>query len=297
MLRLALQVVLLALCGPLAAAAAEQQHVRRSRASFLRSPRIRAAERGAESPSLRRSLRHARRVVKPTRAPTASERTLLALDTNHDGTVDPSEISEFATAQGLDAATASQEFSALDANGDGTLDAEELSHALTEPAPAAMPTEAAPVMDTAPALVPGLAVAAPVDSSVSFTSSDLAASTAQVLSTSSSDRGEASNSANVVVDSLKTEAKDEEEAQGLEHKALELRANASNLARQSAQRATAAGTKAAKAKAEELLQSLTQLERKAAEAEVEAAALRAKSHAELAQADELMGVADPLLAN
>lgn len=299
--RLALQVVLLALCGPIATATEHYRHARHSRASFLRSPQIHAAERGAARPTLRRSLSHAHKAAKPTQPPTASERTLLALDTNNDGTVDPSEISAFAVAQGLDANTASQEFAALDANGDGSLDSEELSHALTtepaltEPAAPAPTEDAAPVMATAPALEPGLAVAAPIDTSVAFTASDLAASAAQALLTSSSGTGEASDSANVVVDQLNMEARDEEDAQGLERKALELRTNASNLARQSSQQATAAGVKAAKAKAGELLQSLTQLERKAEKAEVEAAALHAKSRAELAQADELMGVADPLL--
>jgi len=281
--RLALQVALLALCSSLAAAAADHRRVKRSKASFLRSPQFRASER--QRTSLRRSLSHAHRVVKPTRPPTGPERTLLALDTNSDGVVDPSEISAFAAAQGLDPTTASQEFTALDANGDGTLDTEELSHALSDPA-AEPHTEAAPV--TAP---------------VAFPSSDLALSAAQELSASSSEVGEAENSgtasssANVVVDQLNLEAQDENQAQALERKALELRANASHLARRSSQRATIAGAKAAKAKAEELLQSLTQLEHRAAEAEVEAAALRAKSNAELAQADELMGVADPLLKN
>lgn len=57
-------------------------------------------------------------------------RTLLALDTNHDGTIDPSEITAFALAQGLDSRTATQEFSSIDINEDGVLDSAELKQVL-----------------------------------------------------------------------------------------------------------------------------------------------------------------------
>jgi len=57
-------------------------------------------------------------------------RTLLALDTNHDGSIDSTEINAFALAQGLDASTATQEFASIDVNGDGLLDPTELKQVL-----------------------------------------------------------------------------------------------------------------------------------------------------------------------
>merc|ERR1719378_1462819 len=57
-------------------------------------------------------------------------RTLLALDTNSDGRIDPSEVAAFAKSQDLDAAAATQEFSSIDVNGDGVLDSQELQKVL-----------------------------------------------------------------------------------------------------------------------------------------------------------------------
>jgi len=59
--------------------------------------------------------------------------TLQTLDANHDGRVDPSEVLAFASVQGLDAKSITNEFSSLDANGDGTLDAAEIAQALSMP--------------------------------------------------------------------------------------------------------------------------------------------------------------------
>jgi len=66
-------------------------------------------------------------------------RTLLALDTNHDGTIDPNEIEAFALAQGLDSRTATQEFSSIDTNDDGVLDSAELKQVLGPEGLAAAP--------------------------------------------------------------------------------------------------------------------------------------------------------------
>jgi len=196
----------------------------------------------------------------------------MTLDTNRDGMVDPSEIQAFATSQGLDSASASQEFASIDINGDGTLDAEELSHAISEPP--ASPAEMAPPMADA------MPVSAPLDGS---------------LATTKFSATQETTSAKTVVDALTTEASNSEQAEALERKASELRANATHLARQARQQAVADASKAAKAKALEIRASLSAMERKAEVAEVEAAALHAKAHAELVEADELMGVSDTLL--
>jgi len=64
----------------------------------------------------------------------ATQRTLLALDSDRDGRVSPREVAAFAVSQGMDAPSASQEFASLDTNGDGSLDSTELAGALGSPA-------------------------------------------------------------------------------------------------------------------------------------------------------------------
>jgi len=59
-----------------------------------------------------------------------ARRTLQALDSNHDGRVEPKEVTAFATAHKLDATSIAEEFSSIDLNGDGTLDAQEIDTAL-----------------------------------------------------------------------------------------------------------------------------------------------------------------------
>lgn len=60
----------------------------------------------------------------------SAQRTLMTLDTNHDGVVDPKEVAAFATSQGLNAASVTKEFMDIDTNGDGRLDADEIARAL-----------------------------------------------------------------------------------------------------------------------------------------------------------------------
>jgi len=60
--------------------------------------------------------------------PTAE--TLLELDANQDGHIDPNEVSAFAQSQGLDTASATDDFSGIDTNGDGKLDPAELIQVL-----------------------------------------------------------------------------------------------------------------------------------------------------------------------
>jgi len=110
------------------------------------------------------------------------------------------------------------------------------------------------------------------------------------------ERSDAARSAAAsVVEQLSLEERQEVEAQMLEGRATELRANSTALARQTLQRAMEAGSNAAHSKAKSLMETLVKLEDQARRAEVQAAALRAKRHADLLQADELMGVADTAL--
>jgi len=68
-------------------------------------------------------------------------RTILALDTNSDGLIDPKEIAAFARKQGLDDAAATEEFASIGSNGDGVLNSVELASALGDSATAALATE------------------------------------------------------------------------------------------------------------------------------------------------------------
>jgi len=77
-------------------------------------------------------------------------RTLLTLDTNNDGNIDPDEVAAFARSQGLDAASATQEFSSIDGNGDGVLDSVELQQVLAGSTTESASTEAAATPAVAP---------------------------------------------------------------------------------------------------------------------------------------------------
>jgi hypothetical protein len=77
-------------------------------------------------------------------------RTLLTLDTNNDGNIDPDEVAAFARSQGLDAASATQEFSSIDGNGDGVLDSVELQQVLAGSTTESVSTEAAATPAVAP---------------------------------------------------------------------------------------------------------------------------------------------------
>jgi hypothetical protein len=202
----------------------------------------------------------------------ATLRTLLTLDANHDGQVDSDEVKSFATAQGLDSAAATKEFAGLDVNGDGALDSTELSAALGG------------------AEVPGAQAQMATPAKLAATARTVNAGTAAYDS-----QVAARQAASTVVDQLAAEAQMEREAQALERRAVELRANSSELARRTEEMAAQAAAQAAGSTAAQMLQQMTSLEDKAKHAEIEAAALRAKAKAELDQADELMAVADQAL--
>lgn len=198
-------------------------------------------------------------------------RSLLTLDTNHDGCIDPREVTAFATAQGLDAASASREFTSFDTNGDGVLDSKEIAAALGVVSPSSL----------SPAPLDSWGARAE-DSSAADGLQGQSPASLQIL-------------ASTLVKQLALQAAAENEAQALEHRSADLRANATALAREAKEQAILVADQAAKAKAAELLKTILELDERAKEAEVEAASLRAKTQAEQVQGDGLMAVADDAL--
>lgn len=257
--------------------------------------------------------------------PDAVTRTLQSLDVNHNGKIDSSEIAAFAQSQGLDSASATSELSTLDVDGDGSLSAQELAGLLDTGAGAGhedkreakdealvkqLPQSQ---VSSEPAFVPAqhqvaaqgmtqMAVASVNDGSAADVGAGAAAnvgSDAGALATAESREGSgrsnAQSAANTIVKELALESREEAQAQVLEHRAAELRANSTALSRRMIQNAMAAGSKAAAQKAKEVLATLLHLETEETRKEVAAAALRAKAKAELREAQELMSIADTAL--
>lgn len=233
----------------------------------------------------------------------AAAKTLVALDTNKDGSVSPSEVITYAVSQGADAKTASKEFTLLDLNNDGTIDASELQDALDGDATAHAATTT-PVMMQAqltPTLQTGMAQSGKVveqaPALVGGTNSFLAAVsklTPQFVERKINSLA-ASTTANSVVEQLSLEARKEKAAEIFERHASELRANATILSAMTEQRALAAGMKAAELKANDLMQSLTKIEDEAKHNEVQAAKLRVRLQADVARSNGFMAVADAAL--
>merc|ERR1712050_106719 len=101
----------------------------------------------------------------------------------------------------------------------------------------------------------------------------------------------AKKAATEVVKQLSLEASEEAKAEAFNSRSMELRANASSIARMASEHAMKAGAKAAEKVAKQLLDKISNLEQQAQADEVEAAQLRAKSHADILHADQLMAVA------
>lgn len=250
-------------------------------------------------------------------------RTLLTLDTNHDGRIDPSEVAAFARSQDLDAAAATKEFSSIDANGDGVLDSVELQQVLgaatqqaaieAAPAKVAVATQveaakeaarpstpaAAPVQETPveqPAKLVPTAVAtsmAPEAASTQVAASQ-AAGPAELISEES--RTSLQKAAENVAEELDLEEKEEQQARQLDRKAAEARASSTALMKQTTQDALDAGIKVAHTKTDELMAKISKIEDQAERAEVRASALRAKSKMEMEEGKQLMDAAKQALA-
>lgn len=208
--------------------------------------------------------------------------SLRALDVNQDGRIDPDEVGRFATAQGLDAKSATEEFEGIDLDGDGTLNAKELG--------AAFGDEATPQQLSRPSVSQVQPAAAAAGASPPVAKHGL-----ERFGPAIPEPARLAASAVTVVEQLAAEEAKESEAQQLDRQAEELRANSTVLKRLSTQQALEAGAQAAHQKANQLLASIVRLQDQAEQAEVRAASLRTRSKAELHEADNLMLAADRAL--
>lgn len=237
-------------------------------------------------------------------------RTLLTLDTNSDGRIDPSEIAAFAQLQGLDAAVATKEFSSIDVNGDGVLDNLELQQVLggsgsTAPAAAeAAPAKVAPAKASpAIAATAAMAVQPPVQQPVTLSAAsvtnaqDEASIEAPAELISEESRTSLRNAAENVAKELGREEQLEQQARELDRRASEARANSTALIKKTSQDALAAGAQAAHTKTDELMAKISNLEDQAERAQVRASALRAKSKMELDEGTQLMAAAQESLTH
>lgn len=248
-----------------------------------------------------------------TRSPNSA---LVALDGNRDGRVTFDEIALFAKTKGLDYASTLTEFAGFDGNQDGQLDLAELSKAVAPeeavsggyPVPAAARAARAPLLAAgAPSRAPVLGLAGGTqEASLELDSGAEAESSPQrvQLSQANGAAAEANTAAAVerriaslseYANLMQAEAGKEADAQELDRQAALLRANATSILRRAQQAASRSGSLAAKSKAEELFQSLVQMENDAMRAEVRAAAIKAKGDAELKAANDLLYVAQSAL--
>mmetsp|Transcript_66685 Transcript_66685/g.145406 ORF Transcript_66685/g.145406 Transcript_66685/m.145406 type:complete len:266 (-) Transcript_66685:55-852(-) len=213
----------------------------------------------------------------------AAAKTLSTLDTDHDGKVGMGEVRAFASGQGLDPASVMQEFASLDRNGDWSLDASELSNAL-----GSADTKARNATVNVKVDAPQPNVEAKVEAKVE---APVLMSLDDSQNSQSAAKSSAKSLALSMVEDLALSDKEELGAGILEERVAELEENAETLARSSSQRAMDAASKAAAAKAAELLKTLNELEANATAAEVEAAELRTRMKAEATEANERMGIA------
>jgi hypothetical protein len=225
-------------------------------------------------------------------------KTLLALDTNNDGRIDPKEIGAFAKAQGLDSKAATEEFASIDANGDGVLDSDEIQKVLgvTVPAqkisPEVLVQAQSATLETAPLQLEGKSSAQPQQLVVA-PANLVAGSNSELISEQS--RQSMRNAAQSLAEELSTEEKEEQAARNLLRKVSEIHSKSTALAKESTQEAIDAGSKAAHEKAEEMMKKIVDLQVQVQSTEVRAAALHAKSEMENEQASTLMAQANKAL--
>jgi hypothetical protein len=235
-------------------------------------------------------------------------RTLLALDKNSDGRIDPAEIAAFATLQGMDATAAAKEFSSIDMNNDGVLDSAELQRVFGAPAApqVAVSVPAAPSSVAPTQLNP----VQPVDANgILSTDAALSAiiaeptlpqlqapSTANAILADTS-RDSAQRAAQQVTEQLKIEQSEEQQAREFDRKAMDLLASSNALAKATVQAATDASSKAATKKTQEIMTQIAKLDTQMEKAELTSAALHAKSKMEQEQANALMNAADQALSH
>jgi hypothetical protein len=230
-------------------------------------------------------------------------RTILKLDTNKDGRIDPNEIAAFAIEQGLDADSATKEFSGIDLNQDGVLDSVELQNvfgdtpsqqlAAKQVAVSAQPSYTSAHLPNSIAAPSGSGWVPP--STIENPLPPLGTrSVAPSLLTDES-RDSAQKAAQEVSEQLLLEQSEEQKARELDSKAMDARAQSNSLAKQTVQAAADASAKAAEQTSNQIMAQIAQIEAKLEAAELKAAALHAKAQIENQQANELMSAADQAL--
>jgi len=236
-------------------------------------------------------------------APDPATDTLHSLDTNGDGWVDFSEVATFAKEKGLDYRNTLQEFSAFDADHNGMLDSGEVSAALgTSPSAQQpqleeqQPRPAAPVIGGSGAF----AAATRQGSQLVLPQSAEARSSAGAGAAGRAASGysvEAQQAMLAKVSAaLSREVTAEQEAAASEGAAAEKRSRLAALRGSVEEKAQESGQTAAKAKAEEIVHTLQQMDRNATRMEIAAAAINAKGKAEVQFAESLSSVANEALA-
>eukprot|EP00927_Polykrikos_kofoidii_P060159 TRINITY_DN55228_c0_g1_i1.p1 TRINITY_DN55228_c0_g1~~TRINITY_DN55228_c0_g1_i1.p1 ORF type:complete len:311 (+),score=58.80 TRINITY_DN55228_c0_g1_i1:58-990(+) len=239
-------------------------------------------------------------------------RTLLLLDSNNDGAIDKSEVTKFAQNQGLDVDMVIREFVDLDQNGDGTLDFTEINLALhdtlggvtsvihkavgtpTEEDQMNTPDTFEPWKNqfdnvTLPVGSPDFASLLPFPSHQDALSERIRQFGKTKTAPREGEQGFA--------DALAQEHHFEARAQSLEQLASDLRANASIIAKRASRRAVKAGATAARSVSERTLEKIQKLENAAKKAESAVASLRVKAQTRLAQADNLMMLAQAAMVD
>jgi hypothetical protein len=231
--------------------------------------------------------------------------TLRSLDTSGDGRVDFSEVATFAKEKGLDYTNTLQEFSAFDADRNGVLDAREVAAALgTSPStpqlqlqeqqqPAA-PVNGGSVFAVAPQ-VSQLVLPQSAEAQSSRAASSSSAGLAVQAVTGYSIEAQQAMLVKVSA-ALSREVTAEHEAAASEGKADEKRSRLAALRGSVEEKAQESGQEAAKAKAEEIVHTLQQMDKNATQMEVAAAAINAKGKAEAQYAGFLSSVATEALA-
>jgi len=244
---------------------------------------------------------------------TAAMSMIKALDTDGSGVVEKSEVDAFALSQGLSAAETAEEFKDLDKNHDGQLDPAEISSTVSQytnaPTAASVPT-AAPVIAAAspaptapPASVPVVATAAPAPAKKTLTETAPAAETglppmdnsvppadsAEVTktllqNTAQADRTVAQLFALKASDDLARRDKDLQEASVLEQKAKSLREQAAKVSSQAIEESELSAQKVGREIMEKALEEAQTLENEAKKVESRAASINAKAKIAMSQA-------------
>jgi len=240
--------------------------------------------------------------------PNAAMDALRSLDANGDGRVDFSEVAAFAKDKGLDYTSTLQEFSAFDADHNGLLDTREVAGALdTSPSAAQVQLQQPQLPPAAPASGGAgsvFAVAPKVSQAVlgrsaegqsSTGASPLSAMPAVHAATGYSVEAQQAMLAKVSA-ALSREVLAEQEAAAAESKAVESQSRLAALRSSVEGGAQESGQTAAKAKAEEIVHTLQQIDANATRMEVAAAAIHAKDKAEMQFAELLSSAATEALA-